>query len=922
LTEAPLPSGTVTFLFSDIEGSAPLWEAAPDAMRTALARHNDILHAAIADGRGRVFKTIGDALCAAFAVPTDAIAAAIAAQRAFVAEPWPPRAPIKVRMAVHTGAVELRDGDYFGAALNRVARLLPSGHGGQILVSQIVGELCRDALPPGVSLRALGTHQLRDLSRPEQVYELAHVDLPTDFPPIRSLSTHPNNLPRQLSSFIGRASAIAEVKGLLERSRLLTLTGAGGSGKTRLCLQVAAESLELFTDGAWLTELAPLADPGLVPQTLAMTLGVTEVPGKPIVETLTEHLKAKRLLLLLDNCEHLLDACAKVVHGLVRACPDVRIMATSREALGVDGEQAYRVPSLSLPDRNAVYAPADLSRFESVRLFVERAELVHPQFEVNAHNARALASLCCHLDGIPLAIELAAARARSLSVEEIDGKLDQRFRLLTGGSRTALPRQQTLRSLIDWSYDLLHAPERLLLQRLAVFAGGWTLAAAEAICADEDLAVEEVLDRLTSLADKSLVVAETGGLETRYRLLETVRQYARDRLVESGGGRPVRDRHRDYFLALALATQAELVGAEQAAWLRRLEEEHENLRTSLDWSLAADGTGEGLRLCGALYRFWLTRGHLTEARQWCSRMLGTAGRERTPERATALNAAGNLAYYQGDYVAARALHEESLSIMRNLGDREGTAGALNGLGNIALDHGDYDAARALYEECLGIKRELADRRGIATSLNNLGNVACEQCDFASARTLFEECLAIMRELGNRGGVADLLHNLGSVAIHQGDYEAAQALHEQSLAIVRELGDQGGIANSLETLGTVAHDQGDYRSAGRLHAEGLAIRRGLGERRNIAYSLEGMAEVVAALGNPLCASRLWGAAEHLRANIGAPLPPNDRPRYDRCVGAARTSSNSDAAFARAWQEGAALELDAAIELALADFHPTE
>ena len=595
LANPPFPMGTVTFLFTDIEGSTQKWQAHPTAMQAAVARHEALVREAVAGANGIVFKTVGDAFCAAFALASDAVAAALAAQRAILAEGWPEATPIKLRGALHTGAVELRDRDYFGPALNRVARLLPSGHGGQTLLSQITSELCRDALPAGVSLHDLGAHQLRDLARPEQVYELLHPDLPRDFPPIRSLSTHPNNLPRQLSSFVGREKAIVEVEALLAKTRLVTLTGAGGCGKTRLGLQVAAAALDQFPDGAWLVELAALADPGLVPQTVATVLGVTEEPGKAITATVVEHAKHKRLLLLFDNCEHLLDACARLSDALARQCPRVKILATSREALGIDGEQAYRVPSLSLPDRKDAQTPQDLCRFESVQLFLDRALLVRRDFDINPHNARALASLCRHLDGIPLAIELAAARVRSLSIEEIDAKLDQRFRLLTGGSRTALPRQQTLRSLIDWSYDLLQEPEQLLLQRLAVFAGGWALASAAEVCTGDRLADAQILDLLTSLCDKSLVAVEHADEGSRYRLLETVRQYGRDRLVEGGDGASVRVRHRDHFLALAEEAAAQLVGADQARWLQRLEVEHENLRRRL--GLEPRGEREPEKVC-------------------------------------------------------------------------------------------------------------------------------------------------------------------------------------------------------------------------------------------------------------------------------------------------------------------------------------
>ena len=872
----PVPTDTVTFLFTDIEGSTKLWEAHPEAMRVALARHDALVREAIISANGYVFKTVGDAFCAAFAMAPDAVEAGLRVQTALAAEPWPEMTPIKVRMALHTGAVESQDGDYFGPPVNRVARLLTTGHGGQTLLSQATYELTRDSLPDAVSLRDLGTHQLKDLARPEQVYELQHPSLPGDFPPIKSLSTHPNNLPQQLTSFIGREKEIVEIEALLARTRVLTLAGSGGSGKTRLGLQVAAESLAQYPDGAWFVELAPLSEPGLVAQTVASVLGLKEAAGQPITQTLTEHLKHKQLLLLLDNCEHLLDACATLADALVRQCPGVRILATSREVLGITGEQTYRVPSLSLPDRKQAPTPQSLSIYESVQLFLDRALLVRSDFQVTNQNAPALASLCYHLDGIPLAIELAAARVRSLSVEEIDGKLDQRFRLLTGGSLTALPRQQTLRSLIDWSYDLLREPEKLFLQRFSVFAGGWTLAAAEEVCAGEGIEHRDVLDLMTSLVDKSLVVPEQQDAETRCRLLETVRQYARERLVESGGGEAVRKRHRDYYLALAEEAEPKLKGAEQTAWLQRLEEEHENLRAGLAWSLAEAETGGGLRLCGALQRFWLMRGHLSEGRQWCTRVLCKAGaEERTRERANVLNAAGLLANYQADYPAARALLEESLAIRRELGDRLGIAGSLHSLGTVDCDQGDYPAGRVLLEESLAIRRELGDRFGIAASLNNLGNVALYQGDCPAARALYEESLAIRRELGDRFSIAMSLGNLGNVALDRGDYPAARALHEES----------------------------------------LAIRRELGERWGISYSLEGLAAVVASLRDSLRAARIWGATERLRAEIGTPLPPNERSGYDRCVAAARIASGDDAAFDSAWQEGRALRLDEAIELAL-------
>ena len=542
--------------------------------------------------------------------------------------------------------------------------------------------------------------------------------------------------------------------------------------------------------------------------------------------------------------------------------------------------------------------------------------LARPDFTVTTQNASALASICYRLDGIPLAIELAAARVRALSVEEINRNLDQRFRLLTGGSRTALPRQQTLRSLIDWSYDLLNVPERLLLQRLSVFAGGWTLQEAEQVCAEGDAGGPEVLDLLTSLTDKSLCLMDQHDGNSRYRLLETVRQYAREKLLECGCGEAVRERHVDCFVALAEEAEPKLRGAEQASWLRRLDEEHDNLRSALEWSFTGASSRRGLRLCGALQRFWWARGYLSEGREWCARFLGKTGAEdRTQERAKALHVAGVLAYHQGDYPSARTLDEESLVIRRQLGDQKGIAASLNNLGLVACDRGDFSSARAFYEESLAIKRALGDRSGIANSLNNLGNVAYDQEDFAFARTLYEESLAIARELGDTEGVARLLGNLGNVVMNHRDFATARTLHEESLAIKRELGHRQRIASSLNSLATLFSEQGDFASARTLYQEGLTIGRELGDRLGIAISLRGLAAVVAALGNSQCAARIWGAAEQLRAEVGSPLSPNDRSHYDQKVTAARAALDDDATFDRAWQDGRALKLEQATELAL-------
>ena len=677
----------------------------------------------------------GDSFCAAFPSPLAAVAAALQAQQALARETWEPLGSLRIRVGIHTGQAETRDHDYFGPAVNRAARLQSIGHGGQTLLSQATADLVRSALPEGVWLKDLGSHRLKDLGRPEHVYQLCLPGLPDDFPPLRSLQAFANNLPLQVSSFVGRAQEMAKIQELLGQHRLVTLTGAGGTGKTRLALQAAAERLEEYGDGVWFADLAPLSDAALVVGTLAGVIGVSEEADRPLLETLTEVLRSQKTLLVLDNCEHVVGACAALAQSLLQSCPGVRVLATSREALNIAGERAWRVPALSVPDPQRLPVSekdlgAVLMEYDSVRLFVERARAQRGEFVLGRGNATAVAQICRRLDGIPLALELAAARVRSLSVEQINERLDDRFRLLTGGSRTALPRQQTLRALIDWSYDLLDARGKTLLARLSVFAGGWSLEAAESVCAADGAEDWEVLDLLSGLVNKSLVVydEEEGS---RYRLLETVRQYASEILGASEAAANSRARHRDYFLSLAEEAEPLLNGPEQASWLSRLEREHDNLRAALSWCEAeawpeqgsesegggTDSAAAWLRLCVALGRFWEVRGHYGEGRLWLKRVLQrTEGRPISVMRARALNWAGTLAWRQGGFGTARALFEESLSGFRQIGDKKGAANALNNLGNVVHHQGDYDAARAFFEESLSLHRQIEDRRGSGIAL--------------------------------------------------------------------------------------------------------------------------------------------------------------------------------------------------------------
>jgi predicted ATPase/class 3 adenylate cyclase len=873
---AELPSSTVTFLFTDIEGSTRLWEQHPEPMRAALARHDALAAAVIDQHAGTLVKSRGegDSLFAVFARPTDALAAACALQQALVAEPWPVETPLRVRLALHTGEADQRGGDFYGAAVNRCARLRSIAHGGQVLLSQAIADPVREHLPAGTSLRDLGSHRLKDLQQPEHLYQLLHPALPADFPPLRSLEAFAHNLPRQLTNFIGREKEMAEVKQLLATTSLLTLTGSGGCGKTRLALQVAAEVLETYAEGVWLVELAALADPALVPQTVATALGLREEPGRPLTATLADYLRARSLLLVLDNCEHLLAASAQLTDTLLRAAPHLRVLTSSREGLGIAGELTYRVPSLSLPDPRSVPLAERLAEYEAVRLFLDRARFSRPGFSLTRENAAAVAQVCQRLDGIPLAIELAAARVKALSVEQIAARLDDRFRLLTGGSRTALPRQQTLRALIDWSYDLLFEPERTLLRRLSVFAGGWTLEAAEAVCTSKDLEAWEVLDLLTTLVEKSLVVYEEQD-EPRYRLLETVRQYARDRLLEAGEGEAVRQRHLRFFLRWAEEVEPKL-RSEQVAWLERLEKEHDNLRTALEWCNTGENGGEArLRLASAMFGFWWMRGHLSEGReQFADALSGTEVLGPTAARATALNLAGRLLRLFGDYAAARALHEEALAISRTLVDMKGIASSLDQLGTVAHYEGNYGSARLLLEEGLSIWRELGDRQGIAGSLLSLGTLAYLQGDYGPARALLEESLAFFREVNNKGNVAYLLNFLGNVARAEGNYPLARSFYEEDLALVRELGHKFGMQGVLDAF----------------------------------------AQLAAAEGQPKRAARLMGAAEALREALHTPVPYSWRADHDRAVAVARAALG-EAVFAAAWAEGQALSLEAAVACAL-------
>jgi predicted ATPase/class 3 adenylate cyclase len=881
-----LPTGTVTFLFTDIEGSTTLLQRLGDRRYAeALEEHRRLLRDTFAERHGQEIDTQGDAFLVAFPRARDGLAAAVAAQQAITKHPWPDGASLRVRMGMHTGEPVSGTGGYVGLDVHRASRICSAGHGGQILLSRTVADLATSDLPPGVSLRDLGPHRLKDLREPEHLLQVVHSDLPTGFPPLKSLDLLPNNLPVQLTSFVGRERDKAEVRRLLSTTRLLTLTGSGGAGKTRLALQVAAEMLEEFPGGVWLVELAALSDPGLVPKAVASAVGVLEQPGRLLTDTLADSLRLKSVLVILDNCEHLVASCAHLTDALLRACPNVRILATSRETLGVTGETTWRVPSLSVPDPQRLPPLDRVTEYEAVRLFSDRAVASEPQFAVTSSNAPAVAQVCYRLDGIPLAIELAAARINVLAVEQIAARLDDRFRLLTGGSRTALPRQQTLRAAMDWSYDLLSPKERAVLRRLSVFAGGCTLEAAEAVCAGKRVKERDVLDLVTQLVDKSLVNTETLSGEVRYRMPETIRQYAQDRLLTSGEAAEVRTRHRTWYLGLAERAEERMRGSEQTMWLNRLEVEHDNMRTALGWSTTEeDDTETRLRLAGALGWLWNDHTHWDEGRKWLETALAGAREIKSTARVKALQRTGLMVWRQGDYERATALFENSLTLARELGDQKGIAQALFGRALVALRRGDLEAAAALFEENLEALRKLEDRWSMATTLAQMGVVARRKRDYVKAVALCEESLAMRRTLGGKTSTASSLRLTGHAVRLLGVLERAAGLYRESLALFGEAGDKWAATECVE---------------------GLAI-------------------IASAQGNPEQAARLFGGAETAREAFGITTPRPEAGDQEHFWAAIRERPEGTA-FAAAWAEGRAMTLEQAIEYALegaSNSHPSE
>ena len=915
------PSGTVTFLFTDIEGSTRLAQEYPDEMPALLARHNTILHQSIESHDGFVFRIVGDSFSAAFDTARAALSAALDAQRELQSEAWSP-APIKVRMGIHTGSAQLKTEaqgpSYEGyATLALTQRIMSVGHGGQILLSQLTHDLVKDRLPAGTELQDMGERRLKDIVRPEHIYQVAARDLLSEFPPLTTLETINHNLPAQLTSFIGREEEIVEAREVLASARILTFIGPGGTGKTRLSLQVASEQIPEFKDGVWLVELAQLSDATYILSAIASTFHLRELQGAPLLDTVTDYLRGKQLLLLLDNCEHLIETCAGLSEHFLRACPKLKIITSSREALGIAGETVYRVPSLSLPPD--LEDLADLMHYEATRLFVERAGKANPGFTLTKDNAPYVIQICRHLDGIPLAIELAAARVKMFTPQQIAERLGDRFKLLTGGSRTALPRQQTLRALIDWSYLTLNEIEQSVLRFLAVFSGGWTFEAAEAVAGEID-----AMDGLSALVNKSLVNVEEKEGESRYRYLETIRQYAMEKLLESGDSMQVRDRHLAHFMEHTRRAEGHFRTVQRALWLDRLELEHDNIRTALAWAVES-APESALRMVSLLSIFWLSRGYLTEGAKWCQVAISRAealpkdGLNLTSMRAQAYTALAMLSVNRGEHHTAQLAAKQGVALARQLDDKLTLVHALNFLGFSSTFLGDITLAFDALHESEDISRKLGYTEELANVLQALAYVTIEVQGPGAAEQLqsyMEESLALSQGSVDPDAAVRSEGILARLAFYRGDLAEARKHADLMLDLHREMGDQLSVTGHQSEMAHVARQIGNYEEALALYRETLPDWQKIGHRGAVAHQLECMAFIAKAREQGERAVRLMSAAEALRAASSSPRTPQEQIEYDRELEGLRLGMD-EKTFQSLWEEGKSMNMDQAVDLAMGE-----
>jgi predicted ATPase/class 3 adenylate cyclase len=932
---APADTALSTFLLTDIAGSTRLWEEHGEAMGAALAIHDELLRSAITANGGVVVKTMGDGMLAVFTSPISAVEAALRAQRTLRDTGWGPTGPLRVRMAIHAGTAESREGDFFGQALNRDARILAIGHGGQVLLSAVATALARDRLPAGVELLDLGSHRLRDLDRPEQVFQVAVADLPREFPALRSLSTRSSNLPVPLTSFVGRQRELAEVDRLLERNRLVTLIGTGGTGKTRLMIEVAGRVAQRFEDGVWLAELAPLADAGEIGPEIARALGVSELPGRPATDVVADFVASKELLLVLDNAEHLIEGVARIAERLLASAPGLRILTTSREALAVPGEAVVQVPSLTCPVSSDAVGSGSAAAFdeasgtEAVALFTERASSVLPSFALTGTNVAAVSEICRRLDGIPLAIELAAGRVAAMSPEEIAGGLSDRFRLLTGGRRTAVPRQQTLHALIDWSWDLLTDEDRRLLRRLSIFSGGWTVPAAARVAGEPGSGdgVMDAIDGLTRLVDRSLVIVDRAAT-TRYRMLETIRQYAREQLIKSGEAAEIADRHLQFFAAMAEAAAPELRGPSMVDWLDRLDGEIENLGAALEWGLEADPE-VAIRMGIAMLAYWVARVPSPDNQARVVAAVAAARRilagppDPTPDQrrlaALLLGEAARKWSLSGQGDVAIGWADEAMTVATELGEPHALIVAMIGETTSRIFTGARGDALRWLEEIARIAAETDDFYSVAfTAAGVAGTLSGSDVDLAER--LVALGVAAAHRTGNPHVIALAAMGQGRLLARAGRYDDARVRLQEGIDRFAEVGDERLVEAARSEL---AHT---IRRAGQLD-EAMAMYRisihgwvRSGNRGAVAHQLENIAFVLIARGEADAAARLLGAAAALRDAAHSPMIESEQHEYDGWIARLRATADPTTIDA-ATDAGRRLTMAEAVDLATAPPDPT-
>lgn len=920
------PTGNVTFLFTDIESNKILAGEINDNLKKDFKKHNSILSCSVESNNGFVFKINSEAFCCAFHNSDDAVKASLDIQHKLHNQ-IPENSVIKVKIGIHKGNAEWSGSDYMGyITLARTSRVMSAANGGQILISNDAYETTDINKFTNISFRDLGERTLKDLIKPMKLYQIVSTEFPSEFPPIKSVDARPNNLPIQLTSFIGREKEIATVKNLLLKTRLLTLMGSGGTGKTRLAIQIGADLIDEFKDGVWIAELAAVQDPTLLVQKIADSLYIKEQPGESVEESLISFLKEKEILILIDNCEHLTEDCAFLTEKLLKNSLKLKIIATSREALKCDGEITHKVLSLGHPDPNQKTTKEQLTQYEAVRLFIERALTVNIDFRITNENAPALAQICYQLDGIPLAIELAAVRIKILTLEKICEKLDNRFKILTGGKRTALPRQQTLKALIDWSYDLLSDKEKLFWNRLSVFSGGWTLQEAEEICTDDKLDISEILDLTNGLVEKSII----SFLEEsdKYKMLETIKQYGEERLEESNEKKIFLDKHLMHFLNLY--ESAEFNGPKAKYWLDKIENDYLNIQRAISWSIESNLREEGGRLALSLGLYWDLRGSFTEGRVWLDKIMSDDLTISPLITANLKRQIGILASQQGQNKIAAKYTEDCLEIFRSLNDKKGISNSLNVLGLINYDLGEYEKAKFYLNESLFLKKELGNLIGICSTLNSLGitylicgeidnaKIQLEEAlelakqadddmylsicynnlaevyanldDYKKSKDYFELALQIDKKLGNRKGICVTLYNLGTMAYTLEDFENAKSIYKECFDLSKELDYKVIFMYSLTGLGQVAVKQGETQNAVNYFKDCLELTKDHFEFKSAVMCLAGISEVFSMTGKYELALKILSAAKYRCESIGSVIDKNFISTSDSLIGSIKNKIN--------------------------------